>query len=442
MAAVLACAAAPVASALDVGISDQAPEAFADPRLAELPIGHARLVVPWDVVYAAPEGVDAWLASTARRGLVPLVAFERGAGQTCPEQCTEPTTTEYADAVRAFRARWPQVRELTPWNEPNHPAQPTARNPSSAAAYHDVVRAICPSCTVIAGDFVDSANMKSYFRAYADSLRARPMVWGIHNYGDVTYERPSYLTWLADQVTTSVWMTETGGIVRLGSGATASLPEDVDRAATSIDRVFAAARARPDQIARVYLYQWRAAPGDAFDAGLVAPNGNERPGLARLRALLGPKTPSAADHGDEPATAVPAGGSQPTAPARSGAVHVTSSAAVTTTTYGSTAAMSAGRPVRVLGGLRVRVTCPAARRVGCRGSITVVLRVFQRHEPLRLARATVVLRGGKAMDLRLAVPRQARRIWNRALAWQLRTVSVVRAPTGVQDRTWAARRRT
>jgi hypothetical protein len=432
------------APALLVGISDQTPESMLDARLSALPIGHARLVVPWDVAFTEPSSVDAWLSAAALRGLTPLVAFERGTGQTCPSACTSPSPSMYADGVRAFLARWPAVRELTPWNEPNHPAQPTAHDPAIAAGYHDQVRILCPTCTVVAGDFVDSANMKSYFRTYAAALRTPAQVWGIHNYGDVTYDRASYLQWLTQQVVTPVWMTETGGIVRLGAGPNQTLPDDPDRAAASIDRVFALARAQPDRVARVYLYQWRARPDDDFDAGLVTPDGTARPALARLRANLG--MPAGADLGDTPALGGSADALAVRQPRTAGApddadttagAHTGASTSTLTVAYGAAPPLSVGRPARVRGGVRVRVTCPAIRRAGCRGSVTVLLQILFARTPLRLGRAVLRLERGQHRELRIAVPRTARRRWNRAPAWRLHTISVIRAPTGVQDRTWS-----
>jgi hypothetical protein len=368
------------------------------------------------------------------------VAFERGAGQTCPASCSSPSPSEYADAVRAFRARWPSVHEFTPWNEPNHPAQPTAHDPAVAAGYHDQLRILCPSCTVVAGDFVDSANMKSYFRSYAAALRTPAQVWGIHNYGDVTYDRPAYVRWLADQVATPIWMTETGGIVRLGSGAAETLPEDPERAAASIDRVFALAAELPDRVTRAYFYQWRARPGDDFDAGLLAPDDTPRSGLARLRAHLGlpGSTTTATDAPRGPTSPERSSGDGSVAPPTTARTTVT--AAAFTTQYGAAPPLAVGRPARTRGGVRLQVACPPARRTGCRGSVTVLLQMLFVRAPQSLGRTTVRLRAGEQRVLSITVPLAARRRWNRAKAWELRTVSVIREPTGVQDRIWRTRR--
>ncbi len=71
-----------------------------------------------------------------------------------------------------------------------------------------------------------------------------------------------------------VWLTETGGIVKLGT----SLPPSESRAEKALGCMFTIAK-RFKQIERVYVYQFN--PGDpshAFDAGLIRPDGSKRAG--------------------------------------------------------------------------------------------------------------------------------------------------------------------
>src|SRR3981081_3091853 len=63
------------ASGLQIGISDNHPTTFSDPRFRWLGMGIARLVVPWDIVKPRTElgGQNAWVqAGPAARG-TPLV---------------------------------------------------------------------------------------------------------------------------------------------------------------------------------------------------------------------------------------------------------------------------------------------------------------------------------------------------------------------------------
>jgi len=147
-----------------VGISDQHAATLADPRLRGLAVSEGRIVVPWDVALTDPAWVSDWLAAAAPT-FRPLIAFEHGAGEQCPQTCRLPSPQEFDDAVAAFHARWPQVTQFTAWNEPNHPSQPTVKSPAAAARFFDVLKAQCAACTVVTGDFLDSASMKSWFAA-------------------------------------------------------------------------------------------------------------------------------------------------------------------------------------------------------------------------------------------------------------------------------------
>src|SRR5829696_8024303 len=70
--------AAPAAhAAVEVGIADQKPTMFGDPRFAELGIAHARVQVPWDVMTHPDQlaELDQWLAAAERTGVQPLISF-------------------------------------------------------------------------------------------------------------------------------------------------------------------------------------------------------------------------------------------------------------------------------------------------------------------------------------------------------------------------------
>ena len=93
----------------------------------------------------------------------------------------------YAAGLSAFRARWPQVTELTPWNEPNHRSQPTFPLPGLAAQYYNAARRTCPACLLVAGDLLDDGNLAAWLADYRQTLDEPPAVWGLHNYYDATY---------------------------------------------------------------------------------------------------------------------------------------------------------------------------------------------------------------------------------------------------------------
>jgi hypothetical protein len=263
-------------------VGDQEPNMFSDPLFAPLRMRIARLVVPWNATHSRPVGE--WLTAARHAGVDPLVAFGHARGDRCPESpCRLPSVREYKARFRSFRRRFPWVRTITPWNEPNHASQPTVGVPRRAARYYNVVRAACSECTVVAGDMLDSPNLRRYLGKYRRALADAPAVWGLHNYFDTTYGGSAGLRTMLRAVEGRVWLTETGGIVtnRRSSGRV-GLRYDEDRAARGVRRAIAMADRRPRRVTRVYLYQWRGGR-DLFDAGLLAPDGAPRPGYEVLR---------------------------------------------------------------------------------------------------------------------------------------------------------------
>jgi hypothetical protein len=268
-----------------VGISDQQPGTFDDPRFRLLGVEHARYITPWDSVLHDRSRLNAWMRAATAAGVDVHVAFGHSAGDRCPGQpCTLPSVRAYARAVRAFLRRYPEVRSITPWNEANHRSQPTAYAPARAAAYYEVVRAACRGCRVVAADVLDTSNLTAWIAAFRASTSMRPRLWGLHNYGDANHFRSSGTEAMLRAVPGQVWLTETGGIVRFQApDGRLVLPPSEARAARALRFLLAMARTHSDRITRAYVYQWRITnPGDRFDAGLVRPDGRPRPGLGVL----------------------------------------------------------------------------------------------------------------------------------------------------------------
>jgi hypothetical protein len=293
---VLLLAAAPAARAtVVVGIGDQKPSSFADARLRDLGLRSARLIVPWDAATSEPGAVDQWLAAVAAAGMAPHVAFEHLRTDDCPGRpCVVPTQAQYGAAVRRFVARFPQVRTYTTWNEANHASQPVAGRPEAVAGYYDALVAACPSCTVVAGDVLDSGSYANWLRRFLAASSTTPRLWGLHDYGDVTYGRTTGVDTVLALVDGALWVEETGGIVTLrNSAGRTTFATSEAGAATAIDRAFAIAAARP-RVTRMSIYEWSAFAGDPFDAGLVRPDGTARPSLAALRRDLAALKPATA----------------------------------------------------------------------------------------------------------------------------------------------------
>ena len=418
------------AIATEFGLSDQHQLNFLDARFRSLPIDHVRLTVPWDAALTDPEAVGAWLRTASNLSLEPLVAFEHAAGDRCPgPPCRLPSLDEYRAAVAAFRARWPSVRELTPWNEPNHPSQPTVSAPAAAAAMHDALRRDCERCTIVAGDTVDSASMRGWIRDYRAALTTAPRAWSLHNYGDTTYERPSYTAWLIGQVDAPVWITETGGIAALKSDGRVLLPLDEERAAASVAKALAIVRAHADRIERAYFYQWVAGPDEEFDSGLLRPGGGARPSLDVVRAALGTR----------PVSPLPEAGTQERhvtggAPAGAGSLPA-SVAAPVLLPRGAWPRPGSGRPRWTGDGFRLRVRCrPGARR--CGGTVTLTATAAGGGRRLKLGSRTFRVRGRDSRALLVPVRRKRLRRARTLGGWRLVATVVATSPPRLSERAW------
>jgi hypothetical protein len=279
--------------AVQIGIGDQHPETFADPHFRELGIRHARIVAPWNVALSPPDALylDGWLRAARAAGVEPLVHFGAATGTHCPgDPCPLPTAGRYSRAFRAFRKRWPAVRTVGVWNEANQRAQPTFRHPERAAEYFNAIRRACRGCTVVAADVLDDPNMVDWVRAFQRQARG-PRIWGLHNYRDIN-PRPGQIYGgtrrLLSITRGTVWLTETGGIVKfvLPNGHTA-LPPDEARAERATRRLFTLAERYRRRVRRIYLYDWRGPiPEARFDSGLLRFDGTPRPAFSTVKRAL------------------------------------------------------------------------------------------------------------------------------------------------------------
>jgi hypothetical protein len=294
-----AASAAPV-----VGISESNPTMFEDKSFLALRATTTRLLTAYDVVPAAARGdaelerrVAPYLANAAAAGVEPLVTFQHSAGawEDCPRdpalrQCRLPGAVEYRSAVRAFLERFPSVTLIAPWNEANHAAQPTARDPRMAARFTnivaDVCRALARPCRLVVADVLDQADRAAarrptftatarWIRAFRSALRVPRGVCGLHNYSDVNrFRRDGTRALMRALGCREYWLTETGGVFRFGGFWTAA-SERVGGCASAAacqlkatEFMFAQA-ARIRRIKRIYVHTWYSGSRQRFDAGLV-----------------------------------------------------------------------------------------------------------------------------------------------------------------------------
>jgi hypothetical protein len=291
--AVAAATGGPARAGPVIGMGDANASMFWDGNFLGLGIRAARIVVPYDAVVQGGwerAQIDSWMAAAADHGIEPSVAFEQSRHTEAA-----PSVAAYGAAIQAFRDRYPHVNIVAPWNEANHPVQPTWNDPALAADYYAEARRVFPEARIVAGNVVDIGNMSEWLRVYREHLGEEPQLWGIINYGDTTQLTDplhSATGAMLSAVPGELWITETGGIVKFWP----FYPFDLDRAARSTEQAFVLAKMSP-RITRMYLYNWYAPsdPSAGWDTGLVAADGAPRPALDVVRReTLGLPSPTAA----------------------------------------------------------------------------------------------------------------------------------------------------
>jgi hypothetical protein len=269
-----------VHAAYRIGIGDQHPESFSHSLFRDLDFRYARLIVPWDALRRSDERtrVDAWLGAARVAGARPFVTFSHS--RVNPRKL--PSAGQFRRQFRAFRKRYPFVREYSPWNEVNHQSQPTFRKPRAAARFYNVVRSSCRGCRIVAADVLDQAGLEKYLRTFKRYAKGTPRLWGLHNYSDTNRFRTRGTRALLRSVRGSIWLTETGGIVKFAD----TLPYSERRAARATKFMFRLARSS-SRIKRLYIYSWLGEQrGARFDAGLVGPDGSARPAYHVVRRAI------------------------------------------------------------------------------------------------------------------------------------------------------------
>jgi hypothetical protein len=260
-----------------IGYGDQGAQMFSDPLFTNLKLRDARLTVEWDT-FMFPQKiaqVDAWMAGARAAHVRPLVVIGRswtpGRGRIAP------TAGQYTTLVKTLRARYPQVRSFSPWNEANHRFQPTAHKPALAARYWQLMRQACRGCTVTSPVFLDLWTKQSYrwLAAFKKAAHNKVRLWAIQGYSDLNRGNDRHLASLVRQLPGKVWVTEAGGWVVFGRG----WKYNEARAARAITYTFKLVHKYSRKIQRWYFYQWRGTPrGTKWDTGLIGRNGRPRPG--------------------------------------------------------------------------------------------------------------------------------------------------------------------
>ena len=290
--------AAPASAKYRVGVGEQKAAVFESPAWQSLKLKRVRYLVPWD--YAKHRGQrdevdpsmararaarqDVLVTFTARRG-----CFSAAGRYSTMKACRAPSASAYRKAFRAFDAKFPWVKTYSAWNEINHQSQPTFKSPRKAAGYYNVLRmqARKGGFRVMAADMLDTSNMGRYLKRFRRYAKGSPKLWGLHNYGDVNRRRASFTKAMLRAVAGEVWLTETGGIVKL----LPSFKRSPSRAAARTNGMFRLAeqydsrrRGMRSKITRLYVYAWFGEPPTArFDTGLMNADGSPRKAFSVFR---------------------------------------------------------------------------------------------------------------------------------------------------------------
>ena len=289
LAALLAAPATASAAVPTIGIGEQHPQLFTQPRFHDLGVDHVRFIASWDA-FSSPwqlREIDAYMQAARAADVKVLLGFGRSRDPRRSHKLPSPRA--YEREIRKFRARYPEVTEWLTWNEANHCSQPTCRNPRRAAQFYRALRRNCSRCTIVAASVLDSSKMVDWVKEFQRAAGGNPrrLVWGLHNYIDANLFRTRGTRALLGAVKGDVWFTETGGIIKRNNRSTLRLPESSRHAAKATSFVFKLA-ALSKRVKRVYLYHWAPAPTTlpTWDSALVDRNTKPRPAYYVLLSWL------------------------------------------------------------------------------------------------------------------------------------------------------------
>jgi hypothetical protein len=282
----LVCALAPATASakVAVGIADNKPDMFSDPRFQALGVKYVRLNIAYDALHdpVLRPVLDRWMAGAKAVGAQPLVTFDRSRRRTS----YNPSAATMAKSVKEFHARYPFLKQFATWNEAN-----IAKRPETVARWWLAMRKACPTCTILGADLLDRGNLGSWAKRFVKAAKRTPKVWGLHNYDDANTLKTTGTRALLKAVKGAVWFTETGGVVSRRNGSSVKFPASAAHAATATKFVFSKLAKLSPRVQRVYIYHWNTNAGDGrtWDSGLIGPDDQARPALSVFEGALGVK---------------------------------------------------------------------------------------------------------------------------------------------------------
>jgi hypothetical protein len=286
-------AAADARTNVRVGIGDQQISMFGHPEFKALKIKRVRYFIRWDAIRHPHDlaTADNYVAAARRDGVKVLMHIS--SDNLNRKKARLPKLSRYRSDVTRLVKRYRKkgVKEWGARNEANHDSQGTWKSPKRAADEFKIVRRACKGCTIVALDVLDQAGVERYMQRFYRALgsyRRYARIVGIHNYSDINRKRTRGTTSIIRTAKrynrrSQFWLTETGGVVNFGG----SFPYNESRAANRLKYLFSTTKRMRRDIKRVYIYNWTGAHrGARFDAGVVGPNGESRPGLTVLKQQM------------------------------------------------------------------------------------------------------------------------------------------------------------
>lgn len=273
------------AGAATFGYGDQSPELFGDQRWKDLPLKETRRNVDWntnlDPVKTAQ--LDAWMAAAQAAGARPLLAIDRNWTIPRTKKDKGPSTKQYTTLIKFLKGRYPQLKQISPWNEANFNLQPTFKDPKKAWNFYNIAKKNCKGCTVTSPVVLPGKNGVNprWLAQFLKLSKGKIKLWAFHNYGDLNRGSEKTLTQFEKQVKGNIWITEAAGWVKFGE----NFSYDEVRAAKAIDFTFKTAK-KHKRVKRVYFYEWRGKanvdPDTRWDSGVINSDGTARPGYDAL----------------------------------------------------------------------------------------------------------------------------------------------------------------
>jgi Glycosyl hydrolase catalytic core len=284
------------AGAYTLGVSDQQASTFTNPLFKPLKFKDARYITPYDVMDSPADKAlwDAWYTAATAAHQKILISFEHS-HRSNSRALKAPSVAAYTKELKKFKAAYPRVKDISPWNEVNRchalrdgsvQGQPTkicslTTGPKLTAQYYGAARKVFKgsSYRIVGLDILDEQNVNKtikYLKSFLRHASPDPKIIGFHNYSDTNRFSTTRTKRVLATFHGKVWLTETGGIVKLGS----SFPFSTSRAAKALGCMFSLAKSN-SRISALFVYQYNspANPSTAFfDAGLINPDGSKRPG--------------------------------------------------------------------------------------------------------------------------------------------------------------------